>query len=143
MSGVLTVDEVREIEFPVFGESDGTLAVYQPPGKVPFAIQRVFCVRAGLGAVRGQHAHRRCSQLLVAVSGRVLVVCNDGTATKTFVLAGLGKGILVPPSIWAEQIYEEEDTVLMVLCDRPYEAEDYIRDLDSFLSFRGLRPPSC
>ena len=133
---VISVQEVSEVEFPVIGETGGELAVYQPPDDDAFAIRRVFCVKAAEGAARGRHAHRRCTQLLVALSGRVRVVVSDGSETRDFLLGEMGKGLLIPPTIWAEQIYQSPDAVLMVLCDRPYEADDYIRDYVAFLAYR-------
>jgi hypothetical protein len=138
---MISVHDLDEVDFPLIDEEPGLLAVYQSPDNVGFAIQRVFCVRAGGGALRGQHAHKRCSQLLVALSGRVRLSCNDGTESRTFVLKGMGRGVLVPPLIWAEQIYEEENSVLMVICDRPYEAADYIRDFSEFLAYRRYPGP--
>jgi hypothetical protein len=45
-------------------------------------------------------------------------------------------GLLVPPGIWAEEIYEKPHSVLAVLCDRPYEEGDYIRDFEEFKAYR-------
>ena len=50
----------------------------------------------------------------------------------------MSRALLVPPGIWAEQVYEGDDTVLMVLCDLPYDEADYIRDYTEFLAFRGM-----
>lgn len=133
---MISVGDLSEVEFPTFGEDGGELAVFQPPEDGTFAIRRVFCVRAAEGSARGRHAHRRCAQLLVALSGRIRVICSDGTGTRDFLLQEMGKGVLIPPSIWAEQIYELDNSVLMVICDRPYEAEDYIRNFDAFLAYR-------
>jgi hypothetical protein len=139
---MFSLQEVDEVSFPLIEEEPGMLAVYQSPDHVGFAIRRVFCVRADGGAVRGQHAHKQCSQLLVALSGQVRVSCTDGAESKTFVLKGMGKGVLIPPTIWAEQIYEEDKSVLMVICDRPYEVADYIRDFGEFLAFRRHAEPT-
>jgi hypothetical protein len=43
---------------------------------------------------------------------------------------------VIPPGIWAEQVYEEENSILMVLCDREYDEGDYIRDFNEFLLFK-------
>lgn len=44
--------------------------------------------------------------------------------------------LLVPPGIWVEIDVRQNQSVLIVLCDRPYEEHDYIRDYAEFLSFR-------
>lgn len=105
---------------------------------VPFAIARVFVVRAPVDAVRGQHAHKACTQLLTCPTGSVEVVCDDGSETASYILDRPEIGLLIPPSIWAQQTYRDPGSVLTVLCDRPYEAEDYIRDYPQFQAYRSL-----
>jgi hypothetical protein len=46
------------------------------------------------------------------------------------------KALHIPPGLWAEQIYRDPATLLLVLCDRLYEAEDYIRDMEAFIAWR-------
>jgi len=104
--------------------------------QVPFSIARVFTVCANKGAVRGDHAHYRCTQLLVCLSGTILVTCFDGRLTETAFLESNGRGILIPPGIWATQEYQKDNSVMMVLCDRGYEPEDYIRDSRKFVDFK-------
>jgi hypothetical protein len=44
----------------------------------------------------------------------------------------MGKGLLIPSSIWASQKYIHEGSVLMVLCDRIYDKNDYIFNYEEF-----------
>ncbi len=90
------------------------------------------------GGIRGRHAHKECSQLLVVLNGRCVVTCDDGTNKKAHTLIEPDQGLLIPPTIWAEQEYDV-GTTLMVLTDQPYNESDYIRDYDSFLAFRGIK----
>jgi dTDP-4-dehydrorhamnose 3,5-epimerase-like enzyme len=108
----------------------------QGSAHVPFVIARIFTVHASKGTIRGRHAHKRCSQFMVCSAGRVQVVCDDGTHTASFVLDQKNFGLFVPAGIWAHQSYQQDDSVLMVLCDRAYEAEDYVRDYSAFLAYR-------
>jgi len=105
---------------------------------VPFPIARVFFVRAPADSVRGQHAHRVCSQFLVCASGRVDVCCDDGKVTMDFVLDNPKVGLLIPSGVWAEQSYRTSGSVLTVLCDRPYEESDYIREYESFKRYIAM-----
>lgn len=120
------------LSFPNRADSNGTLAVYECGKQVPFDIRRVFTVRAGAGDVRGEHAHKECAQLLICVAGQVRVSCDDGYEISTFLLEGTDAGLLIPPGIWAKQEYLSSNSVLMVLCNRGYDAEDYLRDYDDF-----------
>ena len=104
---------------------------------VLFSIARLFTVRAEAGAVRGRHAHKQCAQFMIAVHGAIDVECDDGLDKKIFALTDGRHGLLVPPGIWASETYKKADSVLAVLCDRPYEQDDYIRDHADFLAWRA------
>ena len=110
--------------------------VAEAAAQVPFRIERMFALAAPAGAERGRHAHRLCSQFMICVSGAVDVVCEDGSGKDTFALDRRNRALLVPPGLWNIVEFRQEDSVLIVLCDRVYEADDYIRDYAEFLSFR-------
>jgi len=126
------------VHFRKFEDTNGMLCVYEGGQQVPFDIRRVFTVSAKAGDTRGDHAHKQCTQLLICVSGKIRVSCDDGLAVTEHLLDNMGEGLLVPPGIWAKEKYMTEGAVLMVLCDRGYEAEDYLRDYNDFKTFIGL-----
>ena len=132
----VTVDDVLLIELPRFTDESGQLVVIEQGKGMPFAAVRMFTVRAEAGALRGQHAHKRCAQLLCCVHGVIEVECSDGVRTREFVLDAGDKALLVPAGIWANERYVAGNSVLAVLCDRPYEVDDYLRDYDAFVAFR-------
>ena len=131
------MNQPKPIKFPTHADGRGLLGVYEAGAAVPFEIKRVFTVSAMAGEARGHHAHKQCKQLMVCVAGKVRVKCDDGRAKSEFVLDGMSAGLLVEPGIWAMQEYLADDSVLMVLCDRGYEADDYIRSYDDFKTFIG------
>jgi dTDP-4-dehydrorhamnose 3,5-epimerase-like enzyme len=126
------------IQFPKYIDSNGVLCVYEGGLHVPFGIKRIFTVTAREGDVRGDHAHKKCTQLLVCVSGPIRVTCDDGSVVIQHLLDNMSEGLLVPPGVWAKEEYLKSDAVLMVLCDRGYEADDYIRDYADFKTFIKL-----
>jgi dTDP-4-dehydrorhamnose 3,5-epimerase-like enzyme len=130
------VDDVRTIDLPRHARADGEVVVAQSAAQVPFAIARLFTVTAPLGAERGRHAHRLCSQFMICVSGAVDVVCDDGHGQRSFRLDRGHLSLLVPPMIWNTVIFREANSVLVVLCDRVYEADDYIHNHGEFLALR-------
>lgn len=123
---------VTLIRFPTFEDGNGTLGVYESGDRVPFDIKRVFTVSAQAHDVRGEHAHKKCTQLLICVEGEIRVDCDDGSQVTQYLLKGMSAGLLVPPGVWAREEYLTDNSVLMVLCDRGYETDDYIRDYDEF-----------
>jgi dTDP-4-dehydrorhamnose 3,5-epimerase-like enzyme len=139
VSNKYSVNDIKQVVLPLNIENNGRLVVIEGQKDVPFSILRSFIVYAENGDVRGQHAHKKCSQLLICLNGKILVKCNDGESLVDYTLDNPIQGLLIPPGIWAEQTYETENTILMVLCDRLYEAEDYVRDFDTFLKVRASR----
>jgi dTDP-4-dehydrorhamnose 3,5-epimerase-like enzyme len=130
------VEDILTIELPYYEEDNGSLIVIEELINVPFEIKRVFTVTAMAGTIRGQHAHIECSQFLICPTGTIKVLCDDGVNKKTYTLDSSRIGILIPPSIWAEQIYVKENSILNVICDKKYSSKDYIREYEEFIKFR-------
>ncbi len=133
---------VTPINFAHYVDANGILSVYESGASVPFDIRRVFTVSAKAGDLRGDHAHKKCVQLLICVSGSIRVICDDGRTKQDYILDHLGKGLLIPAGIWAREEYLANDAVLMVLCDQAYDASDYIRDYSDYRKFiasKGLQ----
>ena len=128
--------KARLIELPRHARADGEVVVAEATAQVPFRIERMFALSAPAGAKRGRHAHRLCSQFMICVSGAVDVVCEDGRKKDIFALERRDQALLVPPGLWNTVEFRQDESVLIVLCDRIYEAHDYIHDYSEFLSFR-------
>ena len=103
----------------------------------PFEPRRIFAVYdVPDEAVRGAHALRVCHQFLVCVAGSVKCSVDDGTSTDEIDLHGPTIGLHVPPMVWATQWKYTRDAVLLVLASHPYDADDYVREYEAFLSSR-------
>lgn len=126
---------MKLINFESFDSDRGTLSVYERFAQEDFELKRVFIVAATSGARRGAHAHFECQQILVAVSGSVVVDCMRNGMKERHLLDRPDVGLLLPKMTWAEQTYITDDTILMVLCDRMYAVEDYIKNFEEFLSY--------
>ena len=130
------IQPVKLIELPYFKESNSDLVVVEGQSNVfPFSIMRMFNVRSDRNSIRGRHAHRRCTQLLICANGAIEVQCDDSIETRKYFLDKANCGLLIPPGIWAEQKYIKEDTVLTVLCDQPFDEDEYIRDYKEFIKY--------
>ena len=118
-------------------DNTGQLWALERSADIPFEPQRVFYIRAADPTTeRGRHAHIRCTQLLICLTGRMDILMKDEQGEARFILDNPGQSLLVPPGIWCEQCHFSADTILMVVCDRPYEVEDYIHDFASYLAHR-------
>lgn len=133
------VDAVKLIQLPHYFEENGDLVVMEGVSYVPFPIARVFAVRAPVGAIRGQHAHKACTQFLTCPKGSVKVLCDDGSSKETYILDRFDMGLLISCGIWVEYVYQVPESILTVLCDQPYEVKDYIRDYEEFKKYRKVK----
>ena len=134
-----TIESIQLIEVPHHVDDRGNLSVLQEDDLVPFSISRVFTVTAPINSVRGKHAHKRCSQFMVCLSGSVEVVCNDGEKEIVYLLDRPSKGLIMPPGIWAQEIYKKDQSILMVLCDLPYDEKDYIYSVTDLAQFKRTK----
>lgn len=131
-----TIADVVAIDLPSHVRDDGVLVVAEGATHVPFAVARLFTVQAPAGAIRGQHAHRHCAQFMICVSGAVDFSVDDGIDRRTFALDRGDAALFVPPMLWQSVTFRAPQSVLIGLCDRPYEEDDYIRDYATFLDAR-------
>ena len=130
--------DIKSYAFPsiVDNREQGVLRVFESDN-IPFAVKRVFSViNAKSGSKRGQHAHKICNQLLCCVSGEVKLICDDGGRQIETLLTPSSEAVLVPCGIWAEQGYMQDNSVIIVFCDQPYDEGDYIRDYQKFLDWK-------
>jgi UDP-2-acetamido-3-amino-2,3-dideoxy-glucuronate N-acetyltransferase len=132
----LAVRGVHVQRFAEFADLRGRLTAGEMPGEcVPFVPRRWFLVYdVPSREVRGEHAHRVCHQFLVCVAGSVTVAVDDGEHRSEVLLDEPTLGIYIPPRVWASEFRYDSDSVLLVLASHEYDASDYIREYDVFLS---------
>lgn len=117
------------IDLASIADERGLLTAAQAPDQLPFAPIRVFTVSRGpVGVVRGGHAHRLCHQLLIALTGDVLVEWEDSSGIGEVVLDSPSRALYLPPLVWAKQRYLSTDSSLLVLASHAYDQADYIDD---------------
>lgn len=120
------------------GERRGDITVVENDGTLPFDVKRVFYLYdVPGGASRGAHAHREQFQFIIAASGSFQVTLDDGKIKRTFFLNRPYMGLLVCPGIWSYLDDFSSGAVCLVLTSDRYTKEDYIRDYQEFLEFRG------
>ena len=125
----VTLHNLKEVE-----DMRGYLSVGEFGRDIPFDVKRYFLVyNVPSVEIRGEHAHVRCEQFLIAVNGSVHVVADDGCRREQFVLNAPNRGLYLPPMTWGIQYRYTPDAVLLVLASQHYDAGDYLRDYDVFV----------
>src|SRR5262245_21212674 len=93
----------------------GALSFAEVGVALPFAPRRFFLVHdVPAGTARGGHAHKKCDQFLVAASGRIAVICDDGETRTEHLLERPDQGLHLPAETWSEQRYLSDDACLLV-----------------------------
>lgn len=136
MSTKSTVQDCRMIDIRRYSDNRGYLSVVEGELDIPFEIKRIYYLYMVPEVARGAHAHKALQQLLIATSGSVDVIMDDGANKKTFHLDKPWKGLLIPPGLWRDLENFSGGAVLLCLASEKYDATDYIRDYQEFLAFK-------
>lgn len=130
----------RTIIFKEMGDERGNLVVVEGEKDIPFPIRRVFYMYGSdSNIVRGKHANRRSSFVLINIGGTSKVRITDGRDELTVQLDKPRMGVYIPPMYWKDMYDFSADSVLLVLSDEYYDDTEYIRDYDEYLKERGIQ----
>ena len=129
-------DQYKIIEFVDLGDERGNLVVIEGEGMdIPFDIKRVFYIYGSdSDVVRGQHANRETEFLLVNVGGISKVKIDNGQESQVIELNKPRMGLYLSAMLWKDMYDFSEDSVLLVLASRHYDANEYIRDYGEYLT---------
>jgi UDP-2-acetamido-3-amino-2,3-dideoxy-glucuronate N-acetyltransferase len=131
---------VQEINFPIVKDSRGNLIAIEFEECIPFRVKRFFSVfGVSNGQIRGEHAHKKCHQALIALSGTIDIETFDGKNRSSVRLISPGKGLIIEAGIWASQFNFSNDAILGVFASEEYNPNDYIRDVKEYLEFKGIQ----
>lgn len=132
------VTDCQLIDIRRYSDSRGYLSVVENGIDIPFDIKRIYYLYMVPEVARGAHAHKELQQLLIATSGSVEVIMDDGKNKKSFMLDRPWKGLLIPPGLWRDLENFSGGAVLMCLASEGYDEKDYIRDYNEFKAYKGL-----
>jgi hypothetical protein len=128
------LEQVRLVTLPRIMDPRGNLTFVEETRHVPFDIKRVYYlydVPGGEG--RGGHAHVELEQLIIAASGSLDVILDDGHVRHRFHLNRSYFGLYVPKMMWREMDNFSSSSVCLVLASTFYYESDYIRDYQEFV----------
>lgn len=133
------INKVKMLEFQQRGDDRGHLVVVEGGKDIPFEIKRAFYIYGSdKNVVRGQHANRKSEFVLINVAGTSKIKVKDGEGNEAiFCLNRPHTGVYLPIMVWKDMYDFSEDSVLLVLTNTYYEADEYIRDYDVFVKEIG------
>lgn len=115
-----------------FSDSRGNTA-FIPDKQIGFPIKRVYYLYdTPHNKSRGQHAHMKEHQILIALHGSFNVLLDNGKAIRTFNLNTPTEALYVAPKEWREIYNFSEGAVCLAIVDDYYNEKEMIRDYKEF-----------
>ena len=120
-----------------YKKKSGTLLPFSFKEDLPFKTKRVFVICGKKGFIRAKHAHLKCSQYIVPVTGKIELECENKKKKTKILLKNKNKeGYLLKPITWCKIKFLTDNSVIMVFCDMEYKYVDYINKYKDFLKFK-------
>tara|TARA_B110000008_G_C16754339_1_gene477988 strand:+ start:404 stop:814 length:411 start_codon:yes stop_codon:yes gene_type:complete len=127
--------KINFIKLKMIKNINGLLLVFEKYKR--FNIKRIFSITAKKNSLRGQHAHKKCNQILIVPQGKIEVNLTNGKLKKKIILNSSSKALHIKPMIWASQKFLLSNSVLLVICDQNYSENDYIRKFEKYLKIKN------
>ena len=123
--------------FKKFTKSNGKLLPITFSNKFPIKVKRIFFIYGKKKYKRGDHAHKKCSQVFFAIKGKIKINMKYKNTNKSvFLDYNRSRALLVPPKIWSSIEFVKNQSVALVLTDYEYDFKDYIETYEEFIAFQ-------
>lgn len=125
------------IQLPKIIDKRGNLSFFEYPKQLPFEIARTYWIYdVPGGEIRGSHAFKEQQEFIIALSGSFDVVLHDGEKEEKFSLNRSYYGLYVPKMYWRRLENFSTNSLALIVSDKHYNADDYIRDYEEFKRLR-------
>ena len=127
------MNKVKIVKLKSFTKKSGTLVPINFNNKFPIKVKRIFYIFGKKNKYRGNHAHKKCKQLFIPLSGKISLIMKKNDKEKKLVLNSKNnRAFLVPNLIWCRLKFLTKNAIVLVACDRKYEFNDYIENYTNF-----------
>ena len=127
------MNEVEIIKLKSFTKKSGTLVPINFNNKFPIKVKRIFYIFGKKNKYRGNHAHKKCKQVFIPLSGKISLIIKKNDKEKKLILNSKNnRAFLVPNLIWCRLKFLTKKAIVLVVCDRKYEFNDYIENYTNF-----------
>ena len=127
----------KVFNFEKFTKTSGKLLPITFNNKFPIKVKRIFIIYGKKKYKRGDHAHKKCSQVFFPIMGKIKINMKYKKTEKSINLSHKGsKALLVPPRIWSRVEFLNHNSVALVLADYEYDYKDYIETYKEFIAFQ-------
>ncbi len=111
---------------------------------LPWSPKRLYWLQNfKTGASRGNHAHKKLSQVFVMVRGSLVLDLYRGQSHERILFTTESGQILIEPGTWRVISTASVDALLLVAASERYDEEDYIRDWKNYLDWFNEEFPNA
>tara|TARA_B100001765_G_C19198961_1_gene204374 strand:- start:17 stop:421 length:405 start_codon:yes stop_codon:yes gene_type:complete len=132
--------KIKNFKIKNYYDKTGNLIPLTFNKKFPMKVKRVFFLLGKKNKVRGNHAHKKCSQFFIPLQGKFILDIRTPNTKKKIVLNHLSKtAVLVPPKYWCSIKFVKKNSILMVACNYEYDVNDYIKNFIDYKKYLGKK----
>jgi len=125
--------KIRKFKLKSYSKISGKLMPINFDKKFPIKVKRIFFIDGKKNKIRGEHAHKKCSQFFIPIQGKMTLIIETPNNKKSIILSRFSKTtVLVPPKYWCSIKFLEKNSILMVACDKRYEPNDYLESFEEY-----------
>jgi dTDP-4-dehydrorhamnose 3,5-epimerase-like enzyme len=113
------------IELPKIQDPRGNLSFIEGKNHFPFEINSAYWIYdVRNGKIPGGHAFKQQNEMIIALSGSLDVVVDDGTNRKIYSLNRSYYGLYIPSGIWYQMENFSTNSLILVLSSGLYFEKD-------------------
>ena len=128
--------KIRRFKIKTRTSKTGELIPINFDKSLPINVKRIFFLYGKKNVTRGNHAHKKCSQLFIPLLGKFILEIKTPYSQRKIMLNQKSKiSLLVPPKYWCSVKFIKKNSLLMVACDQYYNANDYLRNFNNYKKY--------
>ena len=128
------IKKIKIFKIKSFKSYTGSLTPITFKKNFPFFVKRIFFLYGKKNKIRGNHAHKKCSQFFIPIYGNAVLTIKTNKKVKKIPLKrSTFNAVLIPPNYWCSIKFLNQNSIIMVACDRFYETNDYIKNFNLYL----------
>jgi hypothetical protein len=119
------IQNCKIIELPKIHDPRGNLSFIEEERHFPFEIKSTYWIYdMRNGKITASNAFKRQNEMIIALSGSLDVVVDDGTNRKIYSLNRPYYGLYVPSGIWCQMENFSTNSLILVLSSEVYLKKD-------------------
>ena len=124
-----------KIKIKNFKKNSGSLITLQKIYSL-IKVKNSFIIKSNKNKIRGNHAHKKATQIIYCLKGEAEVIIDGINKKKTFLINDkLSECIYVSKLNWVKIKFLKK-SIILVLSTEKYSEKEYIRNFDEFIIYK-------